>query len=50
MREARIWRALMGLANTVVKGIAYDEDDEILVVHVRPTAVAGPGLGHARRS
>lgn len=38
MRDARVWRALMGLENTVVEDVFFDEDAEVLVVCVRPTA------------
>lgn len=38
MRKARVWRALMGLENTVVEDVEFDEDAEVLVVHARPTA------------
>ena len=38
MRTARVWRALMGLENTVVEDVVFDEDAGVLVVHARPTA------------
>ena len=38
MQETRVWRALMGLKNTVVEGVEFDEDCDAVVVHVRPTA------------
>ena len=38
MRKARVWRALMGLENTVVEDVVFDEDAGVLVVHARPTA------------
>ena len=38
MREARVWRALMGLENTVVEDVVFDEDAGVIVVQVRPTA------------
>jgi transposase len=38
VRKARVWRALMGLENTVVEDVVFDEDAGVLVVHARPTA------------
>ena len=38
MREARVWRALMGLEKAVVEDVEFDEDAEVMVVHVRPVA------------
>ena len=38
MRKARVCRALMGLENTVVEDVVFDEDAGVLVVHARPTA------------
>ncbi len=36
MRNASLWRALLGVENTVIEDIEYDEVDEIVVAHVRP--------------
>ena len=47
MRKARVWRALMGLENTVVEDVVFDEDAGVLVVHARPTA-SRRGRGGAR--
>ena len=43
MRNARLWRALLGVEQrTVVERVEFDEDDGgVLVVHVRPAAEAG---------
>ena len=36
MRNATLWRALLGVEKTVIEGIEFDEDAEELVVCVRP--------------
>lgn len=36
MQNTRVWRALFGVEQTVIEGIEFDEDDEVLVAHVRP--------------
>ena len=49
MREARVWRALMGLENTVVEDVVFDEDAAVMVVHVRPTASRRRRCGTCKR-
>jgi len=36
VRNASLWRALLGVEKTVIEEIEYDEDGEMVVVHVRP--------------
>ena len=36
MRNARVWRALLGVEKTVIEGVEFDEADELLVARVRP--------------
>lgn len=36
MRNASLWRALLGVENTVIEDIEFDEDAELVVAHVRP--------------
>ena len=36
MRNASLWRALLGVEKTVIEEVEYDEDAEVVVVHVRP--------------
>ncbi len=36
MRSASLWRALLGVENTVIEEIEFDEEAEIVVAHVRP--------------
>ena len=36
MRNASVWRTLLGVENTVVEEVEFDEEVEVLVAHVRP--------------
>ena len=38
MRDVSLWRCLLGVEKTVVERVEFDEDAELLVLHVRPTA------------
>ena len=38
MRDVSLWRGLLGVEKTVVERVEFDEDAELLVVHVRPTS------------
>lgn len=40
MRNASLWGALLGVANTVVEDIEFDEDAEVVIAHVRPRRAA----------
>lgn len=35
MRSARVWRALLGVEKAVVEDLEFDEDEQLLVAHVR---------------
>lgn len=37
MRQASLWRALLGVENIVIEEIEHDEEEEVVVAHVRPT-------------
>ena len=37
MRNARVWAGLFGVDHTVVERLEFDEDEQLLVAHVRPT-------------
>ena len=37
MRNARLWRTLLGVEKTVVEGIDLDDEGDVLVARVRPT-------------
>ena len=36
MRNASLWRALLGVENTVIEDVEFDDDAEVVVAHVRP--------------
>ncbi|MFI5627773.1 ISL3 family transposase [Nocardioides sp. NPDC051685] len=36
MRSASLWRVLLGVENTVIEDVEFDEDEELVVAHVRP--------------
>lgn len=42
MRNASLWRALLGVEDTVIEDVEFDEDTELVVAHVRPRR---PGRG-----
>ena len=37
MRDVSLWRGLLGVEQTVIERVEFDEDAEVLVAHVRPT-------------
>ena len=49
MRNATLWRALLGVEKTVIESVEYDEDEEFLVVAVRPTRRASSRCGRCQR-
>ena len=49
MRNATLWRALLGVEKTVIESVEYDEDEEFLVVVVRPTRRASSRCGRCQR-
>ena len=49
MQNATLWRALLGVEKTVVEGIEYDEDESVLLAHVRPTRRASSRCGRCGR-
>jgi transposase len=36
VRNASLWRALLGVENAVIEDVEYDEDAEVVIAHVRP--------------
>jgi transposase len=40
VQNATLWRALLGVEKTVVEEVEFDEDEQLLVAHVRPRARA----------
>lgn len=49
MRNARVWRALLGVEKCVIEQIEFDEDNDVLVAHVRATKGARGRCGLCRR-
>jgi transposase len=49
VREARVWRALLGVEKAVLEGLEFDEDEGLLVARVRPTASARGRCGRCQR-
>jgi len=49
VQETRVWRALLGLKNTVVEGVEFDDAAGVVVVHARPTASRRGRCGTCRR-
>jgi transposase len=49
VQNATLWRALLGVEKTVVEDIEYDEDQQVLVAHVRPKQQAARRCGRCRR-
>ena len=45
MRDASLWGALLGVEKTVIEGLEYDEDAELLVAYVRPASRARSRCG-----
>jgi transposase len=36
VQNATVWRSLLGIERTVIEGLEFDEDEELLVARVRP--------------
>ncbi len=49
MRDVSLWRALLGVEKTVIEGIEFDEDAELLVARVRPVRRAQGRCGLCQR-
>ncbi len=49
MRNATVWRALLGVEKTVIEEIEFDEDEQVLVAHVRPVRRARGRCGRCHR-
>ncbi len=49
MRDVSLWRGLLGVEKTVLERIEFDEDADLLVAHVRPTARARGRCGVCQR-
>ena len=49
MQNATLWRALLGVEKTVVEDIEFDEDEQLLVAHVRARKRARGRCGRCQR-
>ena len=49
MQNATLWRALLGVEKTVIEGVEFDEDEQLLVAHVRPRRRTGGRCGRCGR-
>lgn len=49
MRDVSLWRGLLGVENTVIERVEFDEDQGVLVAHVRPTKRASGRCGECGR-
>jgi transposase len=49
VRQVSVWGRMLGVERTVVEGVEYDEVEEVLVAHVRPTARQRGRCGLCRR-
>jgi len=49
VRNATSWRALLGVERTVIEGIEFEEDDDLLVASVRPRKGARGRCGRCGR-
>ncbi len=49
MQNATVWRALLGVEKAVIEGIEFDEDEQVLVAHVRPHKRARGRCGRCGR-
>lgn len=38
MRDVSLWRGLLGVENTVIERVVFDEDEDVVVAHVRPVS------------
>ncbi|HEU5044335.1 MAG TPA: ISL3 family transposase [Nocardioidaceae bacterium] len=49
MQNATFWRALLGVEKTVIEDVEFDEDEQLLVAHVRPRKRARGRCGRCGR-
>ncbi len=49
MQNATLWRALLGVEKTVIEDIEFDEDEHLLVAHVRPRKRSRGRCGRCQR-
>jgi transposase len=49
VQKATLWRTLLGVEKAVIEGIEFDEDEQVLVAHVRPHKRARGRCGRCGR-
>lgn len=49
MRNATLWCALLGVEKTVVEEVEFDQDEGVLIAHVRPVRSASSRCGRCLR-
>jgi transposase len=49
VQNATLWRALLGVEKTVIEDVEFDEDEQLLVAHVRPRKRARGRCGRCGR-
>ena len=49
MRNARVWAGLLGIEHAVIERLEFDEDEELLVAHVRPSRTRRGRCGRCGR-
>lgn len=49
MQNAILWRSLLGVEKTVIEDLEFDEDQQLLVAHVRPNKAAKRRCGQCQR-
>ena len=49
MRDVSLWSSVLGVEKTVIERVEFDEDEEVLVAHVRPTKRQAGRCGLCRR-
>jgi transposase len=49
VRNARVWGALLGVENSLVEGVEFDETERVLLVRVRPRRAVRDRCGRCRR-
>jgi transposase len=49
VRNARVWAGLLGIEHAVIERLEFDEDDELLVAHVRPSRTRRGRCGRCGR-
>ena len=49
MRNWRVWAGLLGIEHAVIEGLEFDEDEQLLVAHVRPSRSRRGRCGRCER-